>query len=302
MNNIRTTLEYINSLMKIIPIISVGIGALTVAAYCLKIEFYPVGLSISDTIFLIFIMLGFFITLIFGTAAGCLSTLFILPTLAKIKIRFMGASPEHPFGEDNHYENTDRTTFVISAFFFIILILIVLGIILNQQDFDEKSSNIRLILGFVGGGLFLGFGLKIFPKMADGSIAPLRKSKGNIIMICAAFVIPMILGSPGKIIQFPFSYFGISDRNATVNIDAESWTKIKHAAQLSKIEPDACLNGKDLVILKNSEILWSKIGDRALLRVFGKDEHHNTAFIEVEIPSKKIFPIKVGNTQIECTS
>ncbi len=298
----RTIIEYTVSTIKIASTLSAGIGAIIVASYCLMIEFYPVGISLSDTIFLIFIMLGLLLTLTIGTLIGCLSTLFILPITAKIKSTFTESTNESPFGEDKHYEKVDTFTILLSLSFFILVIISIILITSNDQNLHDKTSNIKLIIGFLFGGFFLGCGIYIQPKLTDGSILPVRKSRSNMIMICAAFIIPMIIGSPGKIIESPFSYFGISDRNGAVSIDTESWKKIKYAAQLSKIDPDACENGKDLIVLKNTEILWSKIGDRALLRIFGKDKRHDTPFIEIEVPSKIIFPIKVDNAQIECNS
>ncbi|WOI10806.1 hypothetical protein [Thalassospira lucentensis] len=250
---------------------------------------------------MIFITLGLLITLIIGIATGYLSTVFIFPVIAKIKTKFGNETKENPFGENYHYDKIDKTMTILSSLFCITIIIFILAIIFGHQDLNQKTLIIKLILSFALGGLCLGYGIHIHPQMADGSVLPLQKSKSNIIMICAAFITPMVIGSPSMIIQFPFSYFGISDHNATVSIDTESWKKIEYVAQLSKIEPDACLNGKDLVILKNAEILWSKIGNQALLRVFGKDKRHDTAFIEIELPSKKVFPIKVGNTQIDCS-
>ena len=292
----------INEIITPIYKASIGLGAIVFAVYCSSIDFFPKGMSIADAIFFAFIMLGLTFILLSGITLGYLSTVFLIPLIARLYQYFRKNEKSQPFGPNKIYDTPGIVTTLISIFTAFILIMTVIQIITGGMSYDEKEKYLRIILSFSIGGFLFANILHIINLDDAGNPIPILKDKSNIIIFILIMTIPIATSGIKNISHITFSLFGINSHNTSILLQNESRSQIQNISKIYGIKIPTCEHNKELVTIENVDILWSKIGSISLININGANNKGEPSSFEVEINDSdmKILRIGKGSNLTKC--
>jgi len=287
-SNVTST---INRYYKSVTIIAALLGGFVVVVYCMKIQFYPSGLTITDTLFFIWtaILFGFIYSLFL--MINIVAANFVVHLFAPLANKVI-----------NKKYNKKIDFFPVPNDYIIILIygiLVFLSVIIIYLSLGISISTLVLVLFFLGflyvvlSNLKISGGDKLSVLGVNGkpikNLNYVPKVVVDIILI-ASIGIPMFVsansGAWGKFTNKTFEIMGVRRSHAVLVLEKVIYRIIKEEAIKNKIDFIDDKNCRKYCILENVTVLFNGVGKNILIRI--GNENNNFEMIVPESAIKSI--------------
>lgn len=292
LERIKNTAEVCESLGKILKLAStVGIilGAIVVVAYSHNVEFYPVGLTIGDGLFFLWVILtfGFYYTILtlvlFGAAIGILTILRTPINWILDKTVSGNPMPRVP----------DQTGAKFP--------IIIGGLVCNAMLLSILAASLEKGFYIYVSVFFMGYlYLLMQPVSAEQSGA--ERKNGFVVKVTFTVFIaisPLIFGKVlDSSIKNTMSKMGIYISSATLLIEKDTGLAINQILKAESIKDEcaATCNEKSCAI-SNVEVLYAGLGEITFVKVGGSDGvkfklDSSKTSIAIPAPNKRMQPTK----------
>lgn len=261
----------------------IGFGVLVIFAYCFFIiNFYPSGLTLSDSLVFIFSSMAFGLLY----SIGLFSTYFCMFT-------FIHAVVEK--------EIVDKTSFVIAFIF----VLISIGML---YVFKANGDTIKAMLAFYAAGFILNIPYMVENKQSQSvneeegleddfeifdSIEKRRETASLVVILIGIFT-PILLSTfnASFFLKKTLQMIGIRHENVSVILNSDNFKKITDISN-SSLKPMINCESPKSRLLTDVTLEWHGLGEKSKLQVPNTSSEQNPT---VTLDSKGIDIVKDFNT------
>ena len=253
-------------ILKILVIIFFGIfilGGIIVLRYCIGIGYFPVGISVGDSLFFLSVAISFTIVATVYTASVIFISLFIVwlfMVLMNSLLSCVSSVSKSKLPQINLIDAVHKTALLFGAVFTVLFFVSVIFVGLN----DVILSTIVFIFSIT---LILGFLLLTFedkePKIsAIVRIFQLPEERRNayiksILLFCMLIILVVPTEQFYHLSKISLIMISVSKRNVDIYLDG------KMKPILYGIDPV----DNDGFLIENSDILWTGVGSRSVIKV-----------------------------------
>lgn len=262
----KELLDSLNDNGSLLVKLVIGIGVAVVFSYCaFSINFFPVGLTLGDSLVFLFIALGFGVFYLLWLALGY----FILYSIA------------YPFTEKLGKNDSARfLTFFLGGIFLFMLSWFSYSI----HDWGY------VIAPLVSGAILLITTFFWNPAPAGSSVQDIQERKKTrvVIILLAVFIVPLIgMKAVSRIVDSSFGLFGINQKNVSLVLSEKNHAIVSGVASGLEVPLFGCELVKGSTrIIDNVNVLWHGIGDIILIDLLRPDENGFKSVARLELESE----------------
>lgn len=279
--------ESLGKILKLASIVGVILGAVIVVAYSHSVEFYPVGLTIGDGLFFLWVILtfGFYYTILtlvlFGAAIGLLTMLRTPINWFLDKAVSSNSLPRVPD------QTGAKFPIIIGGLVCNAILLLVLAASLDKGFYIYVSV------------FFMGY---LYLLMQPVSVEQGGVERSNSFGINVAFTVfialsPLIFGKVlDSSIKNTMSKMGIYIHSATLLIEKDIGLAINQVLKAESIKDEyAATCNENSCAINNVEVLYAGLGKITFVKVGGNDGvkfklDSSKTSIAIPAPNKKMQP------------
>lgn len=328
--------EACNALLNLFYKFGILAGASIVMVYCIRLGFHPKDMSVGDALLFLFSLFSFASIEIIGLLYGAASSLWLVCMLAWVTGKF--ATHKFPLKDDS--DRNKQSELFLSKVVVIIGEIKRLKWLLPETQKRLKASLNNGFLIVVSIFLFLLFGLTCFNIMYKKEIthpiaifmlgfwvagfilllatalesAPTKNESNEqsasekrwlprLYFLAAIFCIPLVIGSPGYMLEMSMQLIGLRVENMPVQVSEENFSKITEIADRIGIPVLDCKisNTKEHIVY-GLDVLWHGVGSVAYVRIksTNKNQNHSAPYAEFELEDKGVSPITTNNNLSPC--
>ncbi len=267
---VSNNIDKFNGVASLLAKCLLGVGVLVVLIYCMRIGFFPVGLTLSDSLVFIFLAIGFGVLYLFWISLG----FFIIygghlahEEYKKVKERKAIELEGRALTADEEVElKYDYSVWLMPiASLFFVAILVLLAIFFE----DVFVIIIPLASGFM---LFL---VTIKWTPLDPSSDPVHiQQRENVrwfILAMALAVAPlMAMSFINALIDVNMKKLGFRQESVSLVLSDENYKTLTTAARTLGLQVLGCPGDSgDNNIVHNVNVLWNGFGERTLIEIVG---------------------------------
>jgi flagellar motor protein MotB len=235
----------------------IGLGVLIVFAYCFFIiNFYPSGLTLSDSLIFIFASMAFGLMY----SVGLFFSYFCMFT-------FISSAIEKKIA--------DMTSFAMSVIF----VLISIGML---YVLDADVDTIKAVLAFYGAGFILNIPYMVESKQPQSLIEEddledsfgifdsreKRRETASLVVILVGILSPILLSSLNGpfFLKKTLQMIGIRHENVSIILNPDNFKKITNISN-SSLKPMVNCESPNSRLLTDVTLEWHGIGEKSKLRI-----------------------------------
>lgn len=290
-SHIETLTNSVKYHSKTFGIIGVVAGAILVIYYCGSINYYPSGMTISDTLFFLWVVVvfGFYYSLV--ALAFFLASTFWVTIVAK-PINFILKLLKRDTDFVFPFPKSDLLIVLVGGLFSNILIL--------GLSYFKGHFSVPILLAIFLIGLIYTLIVNLYKKYnSSGSLLEYNGNKLNnnyinykeviIVFYSLIYFIPLLIGQVGGgVTRTTFETMGVRQKGITLYLDAGEYGSILEEYSSKGFISD--LYCSDVCTVKNADILFTNIGTNTKI-----DLHGINGNISLVLPTNAIKLIAKAN-------
>jgi len=275
--------------LTIFSIFSAILGGVLVIFYCSTIKYYPSGLTISDTIFFLWVISIFGLIYSIVVFIFLMASIFWVLTFSKpINYFFNKFLPQHNLHISMPPKNDNLMILSVGAFIniFLIVFTYIKGYLFYVSCSILMNGFIYiLIINLVKNHDLTSDKSILYNKNENFAHKNLLNEKAAKLFLCIMiYFVPLLFAQiGGNITRITFETMGVRQNSVDVLIKPD-YKSTFEAYRIQDFLSD--LSGKDECLLKNVNILFTGIGTTTKLQVTGTKGQ-----IEIVIPTESIYLI-----------
>jgi hypothetical protein len=279
LSSLKSSIDVASALFQFLSKICAAIGVLVLLLYCAQIGFFPKGLSLSDGLVFVFVVLAFAFVIVVGTLYGGFSMLWLFRLLDFVqdwrirKWKARGAIPEQrPKGMRLPAGLVSwplvASSSMVSALFFLAFWQI------GKTKPDQADALYALVTGFLVTGYIVL--LSFMRPLFDGETQKDVRQRKLLRTLAALSIplVPLVFGSSEQLLAATMKIVALRHDNVAVELSTDNYSRLESASKAMGVEITSCPLAGGHVLVPHADVLWNGVGSRTLLRVTGEGPGH----------------------------